>query len=70
MAIKGLTPLRKGGTVTKHIGKGASEHVLPHRGALNALTSGSPADRTMNNYAKASPVNNPDADSAPDIQGM
>lgn len=70
MAPKGLTPLRKGGAITKHIGKGASEQVLPHRGALNSLTSGSPMDRTINNYAKANPMNNPASDSAPDIQGM
>lgn len=70
MAIKGLTPLKKGGTITKHIGKGAAEHVLPHRSALNTLTAGDPSARTMNNYAKANPINNPAQDSSPDMQGM
>lgn len=70
MAVKGLTALKKGGAIHKHVGKGASEQVLPHRGALNSLTAGNPMARTINDYAKASPVNNPADDSTPDIQGM
>lgn len=67
---KHLTPLHKNGSVEKHVGKGAREQVLPHRGALNTLTSGSTMGRTMNDYAKASPLNNPADDSTPDIQGL
>ena len=56
---KHLTPLAprgRKGTIHKHVGKGATEQVLPSRGALNTLTQGSPLDRTMQNYAKASPM--------------
>lgn len=70
MAPKGLTPLRKSGPIHRHVGKGASEQVLPHRGALNSLTTGNPLSRTLNNYAKADPLDNPDQDSAPDMNGM
>lgn len=70
MTPKQLTPLKKGGPVHKHVGKGAHEQVLPHRSALNTLTSGSPMSRTINDYAKVNPINNPAADSAPDIQGF
>jgi hypothetical protein len=55
---KDLTPIGKGGII-KHEGKGAKEHNLPHRNALSQLTAGSIGDRTMNNYAKATPMANP-----------
>lgn len=63
-----LTPLRKGGQIIKHGGKGASEQILPDRHALSTLTSGDPSMRTMQNYAKASPMAPPDADT-PNILG-
>lgn len=65
---KHLTPLRKRGQIDKHEGKGASEQVLPNRHALQTLTNGDPAQRTMNNYAKATPLANPEV-SSPDILG-
>jgi hypothetical protein len=65
---KHLTPIGKGG-ITKHAGKGASEQVLPSRHALSTLTAGNPADRTMNDYAKQTPMANPNADS-PGITGL
>lgn len=40
---------------TNHSGKGAQEQILPHRMAMNQLTKGDPSQRTMNNYAKATP---------------
>lgn len=65
---KHLTPLSKKGSIAKHTGKGASEQVLPSRSALSSLTSGDPAARTMNDYAKATPLANPAA-ASPDILG-
>lgn len=56
---KHLTPLNKGGAIHKHAGKGATEQTLPSRHALNTLTTGSPASRTMNDYAKATPMAQP-----------
>lgn len=55
MAPKGLTPLRKGGAVHKHVGKGATEEKLPSRHALATLTKGDQFSRTINDYAKATP---------------
>lgn len=37
------------------IGKGSRQEMLPNRHALAKLTGGTPADRTMNMYAKATP---------------
>ncbi len=54
--------------VNKHVGKGASEQVLPSRHAVQTLTQGDPMQRTMNQYAKATPLGNSDAES-PDIFG-
>lgn len=51
-----LTPLTKKGSIVKHGGKGASEEVLPSRHSLNTLTSGSPLQRSMQNYAKQTPM--------------
>ena len=56
---KHLTPLTKGGQITTHVGKGASEQVLPSRSALSTLTQGDPGQRTFQNYAKATPMGNP-----------
>lgn len=56
---KDLTPLTKGGRVNLHSGKGASEEVLPSRLALATLTEGDPGRRTMQDYAKATPLANP-----------
>lgn len=56
---KNLTPLRRGGRIDKHVGKGASETVLPSRSALSDLTQGDPLQRTIGNYAKATPMGNP-----------
>lgn len=35
--------------------KGSQEDILPHRKAMSMLTKGDPSQRTMNNYAKATP---------------
>lgn len=65
---KHLTPLKKRGQIDVHKGKGAVEQTLPSRGALSTLTQGDPGQRTMNNYAKATPMGAPDM-STPDING-
>ena len=65
---KHLTPLSKRGQIDKFAGKGATEQTLPSRSALNTLTRGDPMRRTMNDYAKATPLANPDVES-PDIFG-
>jgi hypothetical protein len=41
--------------VTRHVGKGSIQQKLPSRHALNQITGGDPADRNMNQYAKATP---------------
>jgi len=56
---KHLTKLTPKGSITNHVGKGASEEVLPSRSALNSLTQGDPLQRTIGNYAKATPMGNP-----------
>ena len=45
----------KGTKIVRHEGKGATQELLPSRHALNTLTGGSPSDRSMNEYAKATP---------------
>ena len=65
---KNLTPLRKRGQIDVHQGKGAVEQTLPSRSAMSTLTQGDPAQRTMQNYAKATPMGSPDMET-PDIQG-
>jgi hypothetical protein len=65
---KHLTPLSKRGQIDKHTGKGATQQVLPNRHAMSTLTQGDPGQRTMNNYAKATPLANPEVES-PDIFG-
>ena len=42
--------------VTNHIGKGAQHEMLPSRHALDTLTGGDPMQRTLGQYAKATPV--------------
>ncbi len=69
MFKKNLTALRKRGQIDVHQGKGAVEQTLPSRSALSTLTSGDPGARTMNNYAKATPLANPNMET-PDINGM
>jgi hypothetical protein len=64
-----LTPLSKKGQIVKNAGKGASEQVLPNRSALSSLTSGDPGARTMNDYAKATPMANPNK-SSPALPGL
>ncbi len=54
---KHLTPIGKGG-ITKHSGKGSMSQAVP-KGQLQTLTPGAPLDRTMNTYAKATPMANP-----------
>lgn len=55
MLKKDMTALSKGGALHKHTGKGGREQTLPNRSAMQTLTGGAPADRTMQNYAKATP---------------
>lgn len=42
-------------TLHRHVGKGSKSEMLPSRHALNTLTEGDPAARSMNDYAKATP---------------
>jgi hypothetical protein len=67
---KHLTPLGKGGAIHKQVGKGATEQTLPAPGAMQSLTQGDPAQRTMNNYAKATPMASPTSNSSPSINGL
>jgi hypothetical protein len=55
----------KGMKLIRHVGKGATEQRLPSRSALNTLTAGSPVDRSMSNYAKATPTMGPSSMSPP-----
>lgn len=66
---KDLTPIGKGG-VKKHAGKGSSQEILPSRHAVSTLTKGDPARRTINDYAKETPLGNPDADGDFDGGGL
>ena len=54
-----MKPLTKGGQTVKHAGKGASEQTLPSRNAMSSLTSGDQTQRSMNNYAKQTPMPTP-----------
>ena len=69
MFKKHMTPLGKGGQLIKNAGKGSQEQVLPSRSALSTLTSGNVGDRTMNNYAKATPMAAPAADPTGNAMG-
>ena len=66
---KDLTPLTKRGTVTVHKGKGATQERLPNRGTVNTLTGGSQMDRSMNNYAKATPNISEATEASPGLNG-
>ncbi len=68
MFKKNMTPIGRKGKLVSNVGKGATEQVLPSRSAMSTLTDGDPAARTMQNYAKATPMANPSVDS-PDILG-
>jgi hypothetical protein len=59
-AKKSLTPFSPGGSVTSHVGKGATEQPL-EGGAMSTLAPGDPASRSMNDYAKATPMAQPPA---------
>ena len=61
---KNLTPLSKRGQINVHQGKGAVEQTLPSPAAMSTLTQGDPGQRTMNNYAKATPMPGPSAPAA------
>lgn len=60
-------------TVAKNfmaVGKGSRQEMLPSRHALSKLTGGSPADRTFNMYAKATPSGAGALDTYADIEAM
>ena len=50
---KHLTPLTKGGTITKHAGKGSQVGQMP-------------SGQSINDYSKATPMANPTPPPAPD----
>lgn len=54
---KDLTPLRKGGAIHKHNGKGSEMATMPNRNTLASLQK--PATNSINDYAKASPMPQP-----------
>lgn len=62
---KDLTPLAKGGTITKHAGKGSQATTMPNRNQLASLQK--PATNGINNFAKATPMPTP---SPPDTGGL
>lgn len=55
MLKKHMFPLKKGGQMDKHNGKGAKSETLPSRHAVAALTGGDPMSRTMQDYSKMTP---------------
>jgi hypothetical protein len=56
---KDLTPIGRRGTITKHIGKGATEQ-RSSPGAGESLTGGDPFQRMANRYPKPAPEVPPD----------
>ena len=54
---KALTPLSKGGAIHKHAGKGSQMAPMPNRHTLSGLSQ--PAGQSINDYAKASPMGQP-----------
>lgn len=53
--------------IVKNKGKGGGQQILPSRTALNTLTKGDPAQRSMNNYAQQTPgIDN----ASPDVTQM
>lgn len=63
---KHLTPLTKGGTITKHKGKG-SRASLSGAGPSDGVTGGDSFSRSINDYAKQTPMANPTPDSDGDF---
>ena len=55
-----LTPLSKGGAITKHKGKGSQQAPMPDRNEISSLAK--PATQSINNYAKATPMAQPAPD--------
>lgn len=53
---KNLTPLTKGGTITKHEGKGSQQAPMPSRQDIKGLEA---PGAGMNNFAKATPMAQP-----------
>lgn len=47
-----LTPLKKGGAIHKHAGKGSQMASMPNRHTLASLSQ----NPSINNYAKATPM--------------
>ena len=45
----------KGTQITHHTNKGANKEVLPNRHALNQVSKGDVGQRSIGNYAKATP---------------
>lgn len=41
--------------ITKHVGKGGNQEMLPSRHAMSQLTAGDAFQRSINNYAKVTP---------------
>jgi len=63
MALVGHAGI-KGEGLVRNKGKGSTEEVLPNRMVLSELTKGDPVQRSLRNYAKASPgVGNPGTES-------
>ncbi len=57
-----MTPFKvhaKTGQTIKQTGKGAVEQVLPHKNAMATLHPGDVNDRSVNQYAKATPMAGP-----------
>ena len=44
-----------GDKITRVVGKGSKDEVLPNRMAMETITKGDPMQRSMNNYAKKTP---------------
>jgi len=44
-----------GDKITRIVGKGSKDEVLPSRMAMETITKGDPMQRSMNNYAKKTP---------------
>ncbi len=62
---KHLTPLTKGGQVTKHAGKGSQQAGMPDRKAISGLASG--PGQSINDYSKATPMAQPSPSAVPGI---
>lgn len=56
---KQLTPLSKGGQITKHAGKGSQSASMPNRSQINSLASA--PGQSINDYSKATPMAQPTA---------